>query len=200
MINLSKRLKLYRKRSGLSQNEVAQALGYKSFTTIQKWEDGTSQPSIEILDQLTELYQVPFEVLVNGAPPIVSIPVLGVVRGGTPIYANQELLGSYQENINIINQSDYFYLKVVGDSMKDARIDEGDEILVRSQNQIENGQIGVVLLGEEASVKRIYQDETGITLKPENEAYQSQHYSIQEITEMPIRILGKVIANRIKIK
>lgn len=197
MKNLSKRLKLYRKKSSLNQNQVAEYLGYKSFTTIQKWEDGTSQPSIEILDRLCQLYQVPFEVLVNGAPPIVNIPILGVVAGGTPIYATQEVLGSHMETID---QSDYFYLKVQGDSMKDARICDGDEILVQSQNQIENGQIGVVLVGEEATVKRIYQTKKGIRLVPENQEFQETKYTLREIEELPVIILGKVVANRIEIK
>lgn len=200
MKNLSKRLKIYRKRANLSQNQVAEYLGYKSFTTIQKWEDGTSQPAIDILDRLCDLYQVPFEVLVNGAPPIVNIPILGVVRGGAPIYASQELLGSHDENMALIDHSDYFYLKVTGDSMKDARICDGDEILVKSQNTIENGQIGVVLIGEEASVKRVYQDQNGLRLVPENSDYQETVYSIDEIENTPILILGRVIANRIQIK
>lgn len=200
MKNISKRLKLYRKRAGLNQNQVAQHLGYKSFTTIQKWEDGTSQPSIEILDELCRLYQVPFEVLVNGTPPLISIPILGTVRGGEPIYAAQEILGSHQENLSMIDQSEYFFLKVVGDSMKDARILDGDEILVKSQNTIENGQIGVVLVGEEATVKRVYQNKKGIRLKPENDEYQEMFYTQTQINELPVIILGKVVANRIEIK
>ena len=200
MKNLPKRLKLYRKRAHLSQNQVAQQLGYKSFTTIQKWEDGTSQPAIEILDKLSEMYQVPFEVLVNGAPPLIHIPILGVVRGGAPIYATQEVLGSHQEGLSLIDQSEYFYLKVVGDSMIDARICDGDELLVKSQNTIDNGQIGVVLVGEEATVKRVYTSKKGIRLKPENDQYQETFYNQTEIQELPVMILGKVVANRIEIK
>lgn len=197
MQKLAKRLRYYRKKRGLGQEEVALQLGYKSFTTIQKWEAGTSTPSLEILNQLCEIYNVAFDVLVNGAPPLISIPILGTVRGGEPLYAYQENLGSHQE---LLNQSEYFYLKVVGNSMKEARICDGDEILVRSQNQLENGEIGVVLIGEEATVKRVFQNKQGITLQPENDDYQSRHYSRVEIEEYPIRILGKVIANRITIK
>lgn len=196
MKNLAQRLKLYRKKAGLTQNVVADHLGYKSFTTIQKWEDGSSHPSLEILDELCSLYNVPFEVLVNGNPPLIQIPILGTVRGGAPIYASQEELGSYTENFG----TDYFYLKVVGDSMKDARICDGDEILVHSQNHLDNGQIGVVLIGEEATVKRVYVGSHGITLKPENPNYQDLEYSAQEVSELPVLILGKVIANRIDIK
>lgn len=197
MKNIGQRLKFYRKKAQLSQNQVAEKLGYKSFTTIQKWEDSTSVPSIEILNQLCELYQVAFDVLVNGAPPLIEVPILGTVRGGAPLYASQENLGSYPE---VLDHSEYFYLKVVGDSMKEARICEGDEILVKSQNQVENGDIGVVLIGEEATVKRIYVTKKGITLKPENSAYQETKYSQTEIEELPVLILGKVVANKIKIK
>ena len=87
------------------------------------------------MDRLCDLYQVPFEVLVNGAP-IVNIPILGVVRGGAPIYASQELLGSHDENMALIDHSDYFYLKVTGDSMKDARICDGMKSLLKVKTRL----------------------------------------------------------------
>ena len=58
----------------------------------------------------------------------------------------------------------------------------------------------MVLIGEEASVKRVYQDQNGLRLVPENSDYQETVYSIDEIENTPILILGRVIANRIQIK
>ena len=104
-MNYHQTLKEARKQRGLSQQEVADYLGYKSFTTIQKWEDGTSLPPLKIFNQLQKLYQLDERDIA---------PVLGTVRGGVPLLATQEELVS--------NQSRYFYLRVIGDSMKDDRI------------------------------------------------------------------------------
>lgn len=172
------KLKQARKQKGLSQQEVADYLGYKSFTTIQKWEDGTSLPPLKVFQKLEKLYQLSEREIA---------PTLGVVRGGIPLLATQE------EIVN--NQSRYFYLRVVGDSMKDDRILEGDEILVRAQSDIENGRIGVVLIGDEATVKRIYATPEGYLLKPANQDYQNQLIAYND----DVRVLGEVVEVRIKV-
>lgn len=196
MKELSTRLKYYRKRKLLTQNQVANSLGYKSFTTIQKWEDGSSEPPLSILYQLCALYEVSFDVLVNGAAPILNIPLLGDIRAGDPIFA-QEI--NLIDDLSVINSNEKFYLKVVGDSMKDARIHEGDQILVKSTPVIENGRIGVILIGDEATVKRVFRKQGRLVLHPENKDYQDMVFSEQDILEKGIQILGEVIENKIRI-
>jgi len=176
---------------------VASSLGYKSFTTIQKWEDGSSEPPLSILYQLCDIYEVSFNVLVNGEAPILNIPLLGDIRAGEPIFA-QEI--NHFDDLSIVNSNEYFYLKVVGDSMKDARIHEGDQILVKSTPVIENGKIGVVLIGDEATVKRVYKKRGKLILHPENTEYADMVFNEQEITEKGIQILGEVIENKIRIQ
>lgn len=197
MKELAARLKHYRKRKLLTQNQVASSLGYKSFTTIQKWEDGSSEPPLSILYQLCDIYEVSFNVLVNGEAPILNIPLLGDIRAGEPIFA-QEI--NHFDDLSIVNSNEYFYLKVVGDSMKDARIHEGDQILVKSTPVIENGKIGVVLIGDEATVKRVYKKRGKLILHPENTEYADMVFNEQEITEKGIQILGVVIENKIRIQ
>ena len=177
-MNYHQTLKEARKQRGLSQQEVADYLGYKSFTTIQKWEDGTSLPPLKIFNQLQKLYQLDERDIA---------PVLGTVRGGVPLLATQEELVS--------NPSRYFYLRVIGDSMKDDRILEGDEILVRAQNDIVSGRIGVVLIGDEATVKRVYHTPEGLLLKPANQDYQPRLLGPSD----EVRILGEVLEVRIKV-
>ena len=197
MKELAARLKHYRKRKLLTQNQVASSLGYKSFTTIQKWEDGSSEPPLSILYQLCDIYEMSFNVLVNGEAPILNIPLLGDIRAGEPIFA-QEI--NHFDDLSIVNSNEYFYLKVVGDSMKDARIHEGDQILVKSTPVIENGKIGVVLIGDEATVKRVYKKRGKLILHPENTEYADMVFNEQEITEKGIQILGEVIENKIRIQ
>ena len=179
-MNYHKTLKEARKRLGLSQQDVANQLGYKSFTTIQKWEDGTSLPPMKVMAQLMELYKL------NRQD---DIPILGTIRGGAPLYATQEEVTN--------SASEYFYLRVVGDSMIGDRIMEGDEILVRVQNDVENGRIGVVLIGDEATVKRVYKTPDGLLLKPSNPEYQPRLITGDELSQ--VSILGEVIEVKIKV-
>lgn len=179
-MNYHQTLKEARKKRGLSQQEVADQLGYKSFTTIQKWEDGTSLPPMKVMAELIKLYELQTQD---------EIPVLGTIRGGTPLYATQE------EILN--SNSEYFHLRVVGDSMSGDRIMEGDEILVHAQSDIDNGSIGVVLIGDEATVKRVYKTEDGLLLKPSNPAYQPKLIRGDELAG--VSILGEVIEIRIKV-
>ncbi|NLW29172.1 MAG: helix-turn-helix domain-containing protein [Erysipelothrix sp.] len=197
MKELATRLKHYRKRKLLTQNQVASYLGYKSFTTIQKWEDGSSEPSLSILYRLCDLYEVSFDVLVNGAAPILNIPLLGDIRAGDPIFA-QEV--NTMDDLSVLYSNEYFYLNVIGDSMKDARIYEGDQILVKSTPVIENGKIAVVLIGDEATVKRVYKKKGKLILHPENKDYQDMVFSEQDILEKGVKILGEVIENKIRIQ
>ncbi len=193
-MTLHKHLKELRKNRNLSQQEVADVLGYKSFTTIQKWEDGSSLPPLKRLEELADLYQVGIEALM-AQRGINSIPVLGTVRGGEPIYASENF-----ESLEIVpdNPEDYFYLRVVGDSMKEARICDGDIILVHRQNHLQNGEIGVVIIEEEATVKYVYQKGQKLRLVPANSEYKSKEYSPQQVESLNIKVLGKVVANHIQ--
>ncbi len=193
-MTLHKHLKALRKNNGLSQQEVATALGYKSFTTIQKWEDGSSLPPVKRLEQLADLYDVDVEGLIDSQPRV-QIPLLGTVRGGEPIYASEAF-----ETVELVpdHPEEHFYLRVVGDSMQEARIRDGDLILVHRQSHIDNGAIGVVIIEDEATVKYVYQSPEGIKLVPANPAYSTKIYTLEDIETLNIKVLGKVVANHIQ--
>ena len=194
-MSFAKNIRVLRYANHLSQSQLAQALGYRSFTTIQKWEDGTSSPSYAMLEKLSEIFKTTPAKLMSEETSYA--PVLGIVAGGSPIYANQEVLGYEAVSLDLPYDSEYFYLKVVGDSMKDARILPGDLLYVHAQENLDNGQIGVILVDDEATVKRFYQENGIVTLKPENSAYKPMIFNQDEIRKHQVKILGKVIANKI---
>ena len=199
-MSFAKNLRQLRRQNNLSQNELADRLGYKSFTTIQKWEDGTSTPPYSVLSKLADMFSVTTDQLLNQNLPSNAryAPILGTVRGGSPILANQEILGYELISAGDPSGNEYFYLRVVGDSMKNDRILPGDLLYVHAQEDLDNGQIGVVLVDDEATVKRVYQKDGILTLKPSNEDYPTYTFTEQEIKEHGVRILGKVISNRIR--
>jgi len=122
---------------------------------------------------------------------IEGIPLVGRVAAGEPILAEQNIEG-FIDLKKLFNPSDgSFLLKVVGDSMVDEGIMDGDYVMVKPGSTIENGQIGVVLLDDEATVKRIYVQKDKIALKPANQAagYKTRYV---KRGDKNIRIIGKV--------
>jgi len=120
-------------------------------------------------------------------------PLVGQVAAGEPIFAEQNIeayidLGELLGN----NTGDIFLLKIRGDSMIDEGIMDGDYVTVKSQSTIENGQIGVVLLDDEVTVKRVFLQVSRIALKPANKraGYKTRYFRHGDKT---VRILGKVI-------
>ena len=121
-----------------------------------------------------------------------GIPLVGAVAAGEPILA-QENIEEYISLPDMFGRSgDAFLLKVIGDSMVDEGIMDGDLVLVKPSSTIENGQIGVVLLDDEATVKRVYIQANRIALKSANRAAGYKTRYIKR-TEKDIRIIGKVI-------
>lgn len=201
-MNFSRNLRFLRKQHNHSQEFVAQALHYKSFTTVQKWEDGTSTPSYRIIGKLAELYDVTIDQIMNQdltQPAYVDIPILGTVRGGMPLYASQVYMGHEPVRIEEAMGGEYFYLEVVGDSMKGDRILPGDILYVRRQSTLNSGEIGIVLLDEsEATVKRVYFKNNGMILQPSNDDYEPIVLNKEDMQNRHVQILGKVIHNKIR--
>lgn len=122
---------------------------------------------------------------------MVSIPLVGRVTAGVPIFAEENIEESYSFPISFLGVRDaqeLFMLNVIGDSMKNAGIFDGDFIVVKKQQQARDGDIVVALVDEEeATVKRFFKGAKKIVLMPENEAY-------EPIESTNISILGKVIS------
>jgi repressor LexA len=128
----------------------------------------------------------------------VSIPVLGQVAAGIPIEAIEEILDWEEIPSTMAATGSYFGLRIKGDSML-PDIKEGDIAIVRQQEEVENGEIAVVLVnGDEATVKRIKMTDSGIMLIPNNPAYEPLFYSKDEIENKPVQIIGRVVELRRK--
>ena len=125
-----------------------------------------------------------------------KLPLLGNVACGEPIFASEEQ--DYYATVGADMGAD-FCLKAKGDSMINARIFDGDTLFVKKQDSVDDGEIAVVLIDDEATVKRVYFDrDNGIlTLIPENPTYKPMRYTGSKLNS--IRILGKVISGQYKI-
>lgn len=125
--------------------------------------------------------------------PTTRIPILGTISAGLPLYAEEHIEGYTYTDLN--HGGEYFGLRVKGDSMTAARIHDGDIVIIRRQDYIENGEIAVVIVGDdEATIKRYHHDENSptVTLIPQsyNPEHKPQNYDARKTN---IRILGKVV-------
>ena len=129
------------------------------------------------------------EVLVERAKRAIrnqGLPIVGEVAAGEPVLAEENIEDYLQVPAVIGGEEGDFILRVKGDSMKDAGILAGDYVVVRSEEEVPDGEIVVALVGDEATVKRLYREADGVRLQPENRAY-------KPIRTREAKVLGRVV-------
>jgi len=121
---------------------------------------------------------------------ILSVPIVGRVRAGEPILAVENIEGYINLDRSLVSSGDVFLLRVEGDSMIDAHIQDGDFALVKPQPNAENGEIVVALIEDEATIKRIFKKRDLIRLEPANPKIES---IVVKRGEKKVTIVGKVV-------
>lgn len=120
---------------------------------------------------------------------LIEIPIVGQISCGNGMIAYEEIERYEITPKSWLNGGEYFYLRAKGDSMINARIREGDFLLIRRQDDVESGEIAAVLIDEEAVLKRVYKNEQGnVILQSENPKYPP----IVLNGDKNIRIIGKL--------
>lgn len=198
MPNYSDMLVYLRKRKGLSQQELAKELNMTR-SAISMYETGQREPSLEVFEEFADFYNVDMNTLTGSTGKSTaltsvsgsSFPLIGDIACGSPILAEENI----SEYIRIPEdiQAD-FCLRCKGDSMINARIYDGDIVFIRKQEQVENGQIAAVRIGDEATLKKVYYTPGSdrITLRPCNPLYPDMEYEGERLND--IDILGKAVS------
>jgi repressor LexA len=119
-----------------------------------------------------------------------SLPIIGRVTAGRPILAIENIEGYMSFDRSLVSSENVFLLRVQGDSMIDAHIQDGDFALVKPQKDADNGEIIVALIEDEATIKRIFKKRDLIRLQPANPAMEP---IVIKKGEKKITIVGKVI-------
>lgn len=194
------RLKELRKANRMTQSDVAKIVGIGQ-SGYSFWESGRSKIDDAGLRKLAALYNVSVDYLLgtdtNQTKASVKIPVLGDVAAGIPIEAIENIVDYEEIDAALASTGEFFGLRIKGDSME-PRIREGDVVIVRKQSDADTGDTAVVLVnGDSATVKRIKKEPDGdLWLIPNNPAYDTKHYTPDEIRALPVSILGKVVELR----
>lgn len=204
LLSIGKRIKEIRISKNITQDELALKIGTTK-QTIYKYENeiviNIPSQKIELIsnalnttpdylmgwsDKSTDdLYSIPG---INPISKTYKRPRLGTIACGEPILA-EENIETYDDIPDNIKCD--FTLVCKGDSMINARINDGDIVYIKQQSQVDNGEIAAVLIDNEATLKRVYIYEDKVVLQPENTKYPPFVYTKEEMNN--IRILGKAV-------
>ena len=189
--------------------QVTKATGI-SPSTFTDWKNGRSCPKADKLARIAEFFSISLDELLGTSVGQLRteasyrsmrarkmVPVIGVIRAGTPIVTDETLLGREFADVN--DTEEYFYLEVCGDSMKNCGIVDGTYVLFHKQQYAENGDIVACLVdGDSATVKRFHKEPRRIILSPENDDYSPIILSPEDFEIGRARILGVAIEAKTK--
>ena len=187
-------LKRIRTDAGMLQEELAARLNVTQ-GAISGWETGKYEVDHSNLRKIAEIFNVTIDEIIGN--PIKNIsqiesksfPLLGEVAAGEPLIMNGEY-DTYVEANNTIKAD--FAIRVKGNSMRGARILDGDIVFIRTQATVKNGEIAAVAIDDEATLKRFFHYDGQIVLQAENPQFPP--IVITPNDSRNIRILGKAVA------
>lgn len=188
-----------------TQTALASYVGV-SKPTVSYWLSGKGTPNFDKIDLICDFFNVSRNELLNA--PItasvenatvskgVKIPVLGYVAGGIPLEMITDIIDDEEIPMELARTGTFFGLKIRGDSMS-PRIKDGDVVIVRSQPDIDSGQIAIVAVnGDAATCKQLKKHHDGLELIPYNPSHPTRFFTYEEVERIPVTIIGKVVELR----
>ena len=214
MSNLfSKNLKYLRESKGISKNKLGEMVGVNQ-TTIGRWETNEITPSIDNVEEVASVLNIPLPDLlikdltfdnasfVDIGDNMFKIPVLGTIKAGIPIEAQQDILEYIEIPKSWTKGGKQFYgLKISGDSMF-PKYDENDIVIFEKNDDssLFNGKdVAIMINGTESTFKKILVNEQGIVLQPYNTAYDIMMFSKEDVENLPIKVVGIAREKRTKV-
>jgi len=188
-------------KRGMTQADLATKLGI-SKSVVSEWKKGKSRAYMKKLPEIADVLGVTPAYLLQGdewsrpmpsnvveLPYTKRVPLVGTIACGEPILAVENVV----DFVNVpLNVNADMALVCKGDSMTGARIMDGDVVYIRQQPEVENGEIAAVLIGDEATLKRVFIKGNHVILAPCNPAYDVMVYTGDEVEQ--VHIIGKAVA------
>lgn len=180
----------YEIENDLNHTQLAKIIGV-STSTLYRWISGESKDlKKSTLQKLSHVLGYDVEKLLHEETSSLK-PILGTVKAGYDLFAQESIEGYVEVNGKDAPRGDYF-LRIQGDSMEGSHIYDGDLVFVRQCDTVEDGKIAVVLIGEEATVKKVRYKNDLMILEASNPKYEPKYFTPQEVADLPVRILGQV--------
>lgn len=210
-MGMAEKIKERRLIMNYTQEELAEKLGLQK-SAIAKYENGRVENiKRSVIARMSEVLECSPAYLMgwdNNVGPVTNgtkrkkygttISVLGRVAAGVPIEAIEDVIDTEEITEEMASTGEFFGLQIHGDSME-PRINEGDVVIVRQQDDANSGDIIIAIVnGCDATCKRLKKYSDGIMLLSNNPEYEPMIFSNAEIIEKPVRIIGKVTELRAK--
>ena len=202
-MSIGNNIKKWRAIRNLKQSQLAELVGV-SDKTVSSWEINRTEPKMGMVEKIcVALNCKKTDIIGDDGFTSYSnekgnvIKVLSRVAAGVPIEAITDVIDTEEISEELAKTGEFFGLKIHGDSME-PRMYEGDVVIVRKQEDAESGDIVIALVnGNDATCKRLTKYAGGISLVSLNSAkYEPMMYSNEEIENMPVKIIGKVVELR----
>ena len=179
----------YEIQNNLSHAEVAKEIGV-SLSTYYRWLSGEStQIKKTKIKRLSEVLDCDVEKVIEDMNKVK--PVLGRVKAGYDLWADQDIEGYVEVGQSDAQKGDYF-LRVVGDSMEGSYIYDGDLVYVQQCNNVRSGSIAIVMVDDEVTIKKVYYKEDMLILEPSNPKYETRRFTKEQVEFIPVQIIGLV--------
>lgn len=207
MNNFAKNLKYLRETNNLSKSELADKIGVNA-STLSRWENEENGATVDNALDLASYFNITLADLVDKdlhfdnakfskVEEVINIPVLGTIKAGVPIEAQQDIIDTVNIPKNWLKGGKQFYaLKINGDSMS-PKYNENDIVIFEFTNdvwQANRKDCAVMVNGYDATFKNVVISENGITLIPLNpnnhDGYQPTFYDPEQISSLPVKIIG----------
>ena len=187
---LKELLSQYEIENNLSHKEMAQLLNV-STSTYYRWLSGESTKLKKTtINKLSDIFDCDIEGVLEETNRLK--PILGKIKAGYDLWADQDIEGYLEVGKSDAEKGDYF-LRVVGDSMVGSHIYEDDLVFVQQCNNVNSGDIAVVMIDEEVTIKKVYFKNDNLILVASNLKYEDRYFNQKEIKLYNIQIIGKVL-------
>lgn len=179
----------YEIQNDLSHLDVANKVGV-SLSTYYRWINGESTKlKRNTIERLSNVLECDIDSVIEETNRIK--PILGNVKAGYDLIAQQDIEGYVELGKADAQKGDYF-LRVKGDSMEGSHIYDGDLLYVQICSEVPSGSIAVVLVGDEATVKKVKYKNDLMILEASNPKYEARYFTAKEVETIPVRIIGIV--------
>ncbi|MBQ4574629.1 MAG: helix-turn-helix domain-containing protein [Clostridia bacterium] len=191
MTTFAERLKQTRLKKCISQTELAELTGITS-RSIQNYESGSRMPnSLEITEKIARVLDVSAAYLLGEEEESTPVMLLGEIACGPFNFGEENILETYRFPKAFTGEGEFFLLRTFGESMIDAGIEPGDLVMIRQQNTARPGDIVVVSVGDETTLKRYYPEpeKQRIRLHPENESMEDMYVTECVIQGVAVKVI-----------
>ena len=198
---MAQNIKYYMQERNVRATDICNTLKFP-MPTFSDWINARTYPRIDKIELMANYFGISKADLVEEhstkkeSSTAYTINVLGRVAAGIPINAVEEIIDTEEITEDMAKTGEFFGLRISGHSME-PRICDGDTVIVRQQSDVEDGDIAIVLVnGSDGTCKRIKRYQDSLALLPLNPTYEPMIYTKEQVADLPVKIIGKVVELR----